>query len=628
MAKRTKPFIIDDETIHDAAVKDAVYYPTVDGERKGHGYVPRDYRLYPESMFAPPSDIPIRPRSDWSDLLKELKAGKALLSDIRLTGDNGKAIPSLDQNGQGYSHTKDTEVLTESGWVLWPDYNWKDKLGSVNPLTHRLEFQSPTEGHAYRYTDEIYYSTNRRVDFGVTRNHRMLVRKWDERARTLSNKYVFQRADKLGWYTGLMHAPRECLGVELEEVAVEGDLRKYSGDDFVALLSVIISCGYAGGSDSTKNQVSFCCFDPERYEKYALLARRVGFNEQPTRKGVWTRYGAGALAEWVRNNCYVGNRPYRAEYKKLPDIVRCASTRQIRLFLEWFGDQTHGAETPQFWSSSKTLIDDLQILHLRIGKRGVVDKNDPQTATIKSGYNEGRVVNSKESYTLTIGREDRLCLDRKKHIETDHYDDLVYCATVPNGTLVTRRNGTVLVSGNCWAYSTGSAITVVRALNHAPYVRLSPHAVACKIKNFRDEGGWCGLSAEFARTKGYPTVRTWPEKSMSRANDKPEVWTEAALSIVTEDFCDLTRAVYDQNLNFDQVASCLLMGIPCMVDFNWWSHSVCALDLVEVEPGSFGLLIWNSWSDSWGTQGMGVLRGSQAIPNGAVAIRVAGSMAA
>ena len=178
--------------------------------------------------------------------------------------------------------------------------------------------------------------------------------------------------------------------------------------------------------------------------------------------------------------------------------------------------------------------------------------------------------------------------------------------------------------GFCWAYSTTSVVTILRAINNQPYKRLSAHAVACKIKNFRDEGGWCGLSAKFQKETGCPTIDQWPEKSMSRANDRPEVWENAALHKVTEDWVDLTRDVYDQNLSFEQLATCLLIGIPCAVDFSWWSHSVCALDLVEVESGSYGLLILNSWTDAWSDRGTGILRGRKALPDSAVALRVTG----
>ncbi len=182
--------------------------------------------------------------------------------------------------------------------------------------------------------------------------------------------------------------------------------------------------------------------------------------------------------------------------------------------------------------------------------------------------------------------------------------------------------------GFCWYYSTTSCVMLLRAINNQPYVRLSAHAGACIIKNFRNEGGWCGLSAERQKSHGTPSVEFWPEKSMSRSNDKPETWANAALHKVSEDWIDIARPVYDRNLTFQQLATCLLLNIPCAVDFNWWGHSVCAMDLVEVEKGSFGIRILNSWTNSYGDRGTSVIRGNKAYPNGAVALRVTGASAA
>lgn len=176
--------------------------------------------------------------------------------------------------------------------------------------------------------------------------------------------------------------------------------------------------------------------------------------------------------------------------------------------------------------------------------------------------------------------------------------------------------------GYCWAYSTTACVMLLRAIHNLPHVRLSAHAIGCMVKGFRDEGGWCGLSAKFHRERGCPTVEHWGEKSMSRSNDKPETWTNAALHKITEEWMDLRKADYDHELTFDQVATCLLNGIPCALDFSWWGHSVCGMDLVEVERGSYGIRILNSWSDQWEDRGTSVLRGQKAIPDGAVALRV------
>lgn len=175
--------------------------------------------------------------------------------------------------------------------------------------------------------------------------------------------------------------------------------------------------------------------------------------------------------------------------------------------------------------------------------------------------------------------------------------------------------------GYCWAHSTVSAMMLLRARDNQPYADLSAYAIACIIKNFRDEGGWGALSLDFATQRGCPTSQFWPQQSMSRVNDNNSTWANAALHRTVEGWVDLNAAVYDRDLTFDQVMTCLLLRIPVVVDFNWWGHSVCAADPVETSPGQFGIRIWNSWGDSWSDKGMGVLSGSRAIPDGAVAPR-------
>lgn len=175
--------------------------------------------------------------------------------------------------------------------------------------------------------------------------------------------------------------------------------------------------------------------------------------------------------------------------------------------------------------------------------------------------------------------------------------------------------------GYCWAYSVTATVMLARAAAFQPHVRLSAHAVGCKVKGFRDKGGWCGLSAKFIRENGIPSVAFWPEKSMSRSHDNAATWDDARQRIITEDWVDLTRPVWGQNLTFDQVATCLLLNVPCALDFNHWGHSVCGLRLVRVEAGSYGIKIWNSWTDGWKDRGMAVLRGQKAVPDGAVATR-------
>jgi len=597
--------------INDSNYQDFVA-PIIDGEQKVRGLIPRDYAQCPVGYMAcaKPFDLPLIPESEWEDRLAAQKAAKAQLSDIRNRGMNGQPIPSRDQNGKGYCHTADTEVLTEKGWQSWANYNYQDQLATVNQLTGAMEFQTPFEKHVYDYKGEIVHSTNRRLDFGVTPDHRMMVRKWDERQRTLSNQYTFCRAGDIGWYAGFMHAPTNWLGTDLVEIEIPGD-RRYDGDDFIALLSLIASDGFASQYEHSGSLVSFASFRPEAMDRVRALAARVGFKEQPSRPGVFNRWGAAALCEWVRTHCYTG-QGYKAQHKIVPAIVKELSQRQIEHFLTWNGDQNHNraAHGEHYYSASKRMIDDLQELCLRVGRRGTIIRRIARMG-IKP---QGSLSISGPSWELLVGASKTLCVDRRKHIETDSYNGPVYCAAVPNGTLITRRNGSVLISGNCWAHSSTSAMLIVRAMEGQPYADLSAFAVACIIKNFRDQGGWGSQSLEFIAERGIPTSEFWPQKSMSRSNDNEKTWENAKLHRVTE-WMDM------EPRNKAQFVTCLLSGIPVVSDFSWWGHSVCTLDLVSVKP--FKTRIWNSWGDSWSERGTGILEGSKALPDGMIAPRVA-----
>jgi hypothetical protein len=206
--------------------------------------------------------------------------------------------------------------------------------------------------------------------------------------------------------------------------------------------------------------------------------------------------------------------------------------------------------------------------------------------------------------------------------------------------------------GYCWIHSGCSALLIVRARDNMPFVDLSAYAGACMIKNYRDEGGWGAQGLDWIMEKGLPSSEFWPQRSVSRSNDKPETWENAKLHRFTEGWIDTSQAQYDRNLTFNQMITCLLCRIPVITDFNWWGHSVCAVDAVNgksqwgVTRASTGKLmtksefdafwginnpvtagiairIWNSWSNSWGEQGMGLLTGNKAVPDGATAPRVA-----
>ena len=180
-------------------------------------------------------------------------------------------------------------------------------------------------------------------------------------------------------------------------------------------------------------------------------------------------------------------------------------------------------------------------------------------------------------------------------------------------------------NGYCWAYSTGQSMMIDRLRRNLPLIRFNPHATAAIIKKGADQGGWCGLSAAFGREYGYAEEGNgpgqWPLHSRNLKYDTPELRANMLKYRIEEEWTDLTKPAYDQNLTMAQVATCGFNNIPGPRDYNWWGHSVCGLRWVRVERGSWGQLILNSWKN-WGRFGLSVLVGNKAVCNGGLAIRL------
>jgi hypothetical protein len=178
--------------------------------------------------------------------------------------------------------------------------------------------------------------------------------------------------------------------------------------------------------------------------------------------------------------------------------------------------------------------------------------------------------------------------------------------------------------GHCWAYSTGHALMIARLRDRLPLVRLNPHSIAVGLSRFN--GGWCGASAKYAREVGCAPEGTGPGQFPLHSNRAADltaaVRAEMARYRVAEDWFDVARDVWDQQLNERQLATCNFNNIPTPTDYNWWGHSVLRLRKVRIERGSWGALILNSWK-GWGRFGLAVLRGSQAVADGAVGVRAA-----
>lgn len=161
----------------------------------------------------------------------------------------------------------------------------------------------------------------------------------------------------------------------------------------------------------------------------------------------------------------------------------------------------------------------------------------------------------------------------------------------------------------CWANAVITAIETLRELNGQPYIKLSAASVAAPIKNYRNNGGWGGEALAYIVKNGVAPVEFWPANAISASYNTPATQAARARFMVSE-FYELESG------DFGSLASLLLQGIPAAIGLNWWSHEVCALDLVALTGGKFGVVCRNSWGDEYGDgHGLFVLTEAKATPD-------------
>lgn len=433
---------------------------------------------------------------------------------------------NIENQGQMGCHREGTEVLTDSGWKEFPNCRKTDLLATVAPITNRLEFQRAIEHQEYEFDGGIVVSDHEHLSFGVTPNHRMLVRPWHQARRRLSHYFQFVEAADIGWYSGLLAAPQHQFGLEAKVLKI--GKRKYTGDELVALVAVVLSDGWVGGSESTKNKVGFCCFREDRDPMVRELADRLGFSEYSKRRGVWVKSDP-ALAQWFRENAY-HDEQFTSPFKHIPSFVKALNVSQIGRFLDFYGDQYIQDGQRSFYTSSIRMADDLQELLLRSGCRAGLTVRPPRQPQMP----DGRTIRGRhQEYRVGEWRKDSLSLDRKRQLGLEQYRGQVFCATVPNSTLVTRYNGQVLISGNsCAGHACSTVLEICNWIDtkgdEIQLSRMFAYIVGQRESGISgDSGATISGVVAAAKRKGICLEETWPYPSHYTTEIPDDAFREA-----------------------------------------------------------------------------------------------------
>lgn len=356
-----------------------------------------------------------------------------------------------------FCYDSKTDLFTKNGWKNITEITTEDVLATLNTKTNTLEYQKPVETIRTMYHGDMVSIESQSINLLVTPNHRCYVKtsfygdfKWLE-AKDLfstSNKVWFKK--NCDWSEGRETEYFVLPPVKLIRHNIYGETtkppKKIPMDLWLKFLGLFISEGYVkknyfkidkNGRHRYRYVVSIAQRKPHVREKIKEVLDELGYkyatSPQDFRiddKQLWT---------------------YLSQFKDshtmfIPEDIKNVSKRQLQILIDYLmlGDGTnirysklnkqvnkmYHYTTNSYYTSSTHLM------------------NDFCEITIKCGYGISvRYRNKQNIWRIHMLGASNFMVNKDK-CKLVPFNDYVYCVSVPNTTVLVKRNNRVFWCGN------------------------------------------------------------------------------------------------------------------------------------------------------------------------------------
>lgn len=340
-------------------------------------------------------------------------------------------------------YDEQTEILTNRGFISFESLTMQDEIATINPKTLKLEYQRPTHTLWKQYNGDMYSFSDTSFDLLVTPDHNMFVanRVGNSNYRNNSKKFELVRADRC--YQEYKPRKYQMLataigfdGKELEYIKIPkrehrimpstNIIDKIQSKDFMMLAGWYISEGSCR-DDSDRERIGEVTItqcenaNPENRKEIITLLERIGLKPNTKSKGI--SFWNINIASFLRNE--FGHGSY---HKRIPIWCKNLSVELLGVLRDTMMKGDGNDNGMAYTSFSKQLQDDFQEICFKTGWRTCL---------------------SEKFNTIRIS-QNRAFPEIRTAPQKINYSGMIGCATVPNHTLVVRRNGKIIVSGNCY----------------------------------------------------------------------------------------------------------------------------------------------------------------------------------
>jgi predicted nucleotidyltransferase len=376
----------------------------------------------------------------------------------------------------GYDcYSSDTEFLTDSGWKLFDDISEKDKLATFlfdkkgfnleNRKYLGVEYQNYSERFDGTFTGNLYNFYGTHTDVLVTPNHRMLCRDVEKNNDKFGELKLQEAAEMHNSFDVVRCISPKKSFHKMKELLDQLKLpEQLLFEDYLKLIGWYLSDGTIVFTNNKykENSVKHISISQKKdgklnpemlmfHDKYKDKNIGCGYYEYNRKPNLFRPYDIIEAKLIVTNkdiSSSIFNHCGSLKNKRIPRWVFSLSKKYLEILLDalFLGDGYIGRpdNSSIYYSSIKELADDVNELAFLCGYE--TSLYGPYCYEMdKYGY-EHKMYQVHVNKTRDQYKRMYACANIKKIPVENHR---IVCFTVPNSTLITRRNGHIAIHGNC-----------------------------------------------------------------------------------------------------------------------------------------------------------------------------------
>lgn len=374
----------------------------------------------------------------------------------------GALLGTLANSSYSGCYDKETDVLTKAGWKNWNDVTYDDEFATYNKDNNCIEYQKADRLIKYIHNGQMYKINNKNIDLCVTPDHRMFVSKGNTDnyeilfAKDIVDKFYRYKIGGMDWQGNneeFITLPCFCQNrgsyiKNIPELKIDAKI-------WASFLGWYISEGHCYCDKGRNYKVVITQKKPEHLKEIEELFNALPYN--------WYKCELTGQYTITNEQLYRFLSPLGNCYDKhIPQYAKDWSRELLSNLLDTLikGD---GDKRNCYYTSSVRLKDDVQEIALKLG-HAAYSTIHTKAGTTKGNINGRTLTNTVDAWIVFIKSQqitppynpfyyqDVNGLKRNNNLNYFQgyidYNDYVYCAEVPNGLLIVRRNGKSIISGN------------------------------------------------------------------------------------------------------------------------------------------------------------------------------------